>query len=118
MLPTRTCRGWIVPVECVPGERTPNLTKLRRWGCKAYVLISKANCRKDWEGKAMVGDVIGYSKTKAFISEHPIGDTVVTPVHVLLMRLSQKNLRTIYFRKLDEATMKVHPEERQVRDFD
>ena len=40
MLPSRTHKGWMSPEECVPGGRTPNLlSKLRRWGCKAYVLV-------------------------------------------------------------------------------
>ena len=43
MMPTRTCRGWMSPAECVPGGNT------RRWGCKAYVLIPKADLRKDGE---------------------------------------------------------------------
>ena len=63
-MPTRTCRGWMSPAECVPGSCVPNLSRLRRWGCKAYVLVPKADRRKDWEDKAMVGYYIGYSKTK------------------------------------------------------
>ena len=66
MLPTRTHKGWMSPEECVPGGRTPNLSNLRRWECKAYVLVTKADRRKDWEdNKASVGCFIGYSKTKA-----------------------------------------------------
>ena len=49
LMPTRTYRGWMSPTECVPGGQTPNLSRLRRWGCKAYVLIPKADRRKDWE---------------------------------------------------------------------
>ena len=47
MMPTRTYRGWMSPAECVPGRRTPNLSRLRRWGCKAYVLRPKADRHKD-----------------------------------------------------------------------
>ena len=82
-MPTRTCRGWMSPDECLPGKRTPNLSKLRRWGCKANVLIAKADQRKDWEDKAMVGYFIGYSNTEAGYRVIQ-GDTVVTSVHVLL----------------------------------
>ena len=35
MLPTRTHKGWMSPEECVPGGRTPNISKLRRWGCSS-----------------------------------------------------------------------------------
>ena len=35
MVPTRNCRGWMSPAECVPGGRVPNLSRLRRWGCNA-----------------------------------------------------------------------------------
>ena len=28
MMPTRTCRGWMSPAECVPGDRVPNLSRL------------------------------------------------------------------------------------------
>ena len=41
MMSTRTYRGWMSPAEYVPGGRTPNLSRLRRWGCKAYVLRPK-----------------------------------------------------------------------------
>ena len=37
MMPTRTHVGWRSPMECVPGGKVPNLTRLRRWGCKAYM---------------------------------------------------------------------------------
>ena len=46
MMPTRTYHGWMSPAECVPGGQTPNLSRLRRWGCKAYVLVPKADRRK------------------------------------------------------------------------
>ena len=52
MLLTRTHKGWMSPVECVSGGRTPNLSKFRRWGFKAYVLVPKADRRKDWEIKS------------------------------------------------------------------
>ena len=49
-------------------------------GCKAYVLVPKADRRKDY--KASVGYFIGYSKTKTGYRVL-LGDTVVTSVHVL-----------------------------------
>ena len=59
MMPTRTYRGWMSPQECVPGGTVPNLSWLRRWGCKAYVLVPKADRRKDWEDKALIEHFIG-----------------------------------------------------------
>ena len=47
MMPSRTCCGWMSPAECVPGGLVPNLSRLRRWGCKAYDLIPKADRCKD-----------------------------------------------------------------------
>ena len=93
MTPTRTCRGWMSPAECVPGAQVPNLSRLRRWGCKAYVLVPMADRLKDWEDKAVVGYYIGYSKTKVEYRAL-LGDTVVTSVHVLLMNLSPNGRRT------------------------
>ena len=122
MMPTRTCRGWMSPIECVPGGRTPNLPWLRRWGCKAYVLIPKADRRKDWEDKAMVCYFIGYSKTKAGY-RILLCNTVVTSVHVyictkVLFDECIPELSADSFRELDKATVKSHLEERQVGDFD
>ena len=93
MLPTRTHKGWMSPEGCVPGGRTPNLSKLRRWGCKAYVLVPKADRRKDWEAKASVGYFIGYSKTKAGYRVL-LGDTVVTSVQCCLMCLFLRDQQT------------------------
>ena len=33
-MPTKTCRGWMSPMECVSGGKTPNLSRLRRWGAR------------------------------------------------------------------------------------
>ena len=116
MMPTRTCREWVSPMECVPGGRTPNLSWLRCWGCKAYVLIPKSDRRNNREDKAMVGYFIGYSKTKAGY-RILLCDTVVTSVHVIFDE-SIPERSAYYFRELDEATVKSHPEERQVGDID
>ena len=115
MLPTRTHKGWTSPKECVPVGRTPNLFKLRRWGCKAYVLVPKADRRKDWEDKARVGYFLGYSKTKVFYRVL-LGDTVVTSLHVFDESIPART--EDYFNELEEATVKVNPEERRVCDFD
>ena len=116
MMPTRTCRGWMSPRECVPCGKTPNLSLLRRWGCKAYVLVPRADRRKDWEDKEMVGYFIGYSNTKAGY-RILLGDTTVTSVHVLYDE-SIPERSPDYYRELDEATVKVDPQERHVSDFD
>ena len=39
MMPTRTYLGWMTPAECVPGGQTPKLSRLRRWGCEAHILV-------------------------------------------------------------------------------
>ena len=55
----------ISPDECVPGGRTPNLSKLRRWGCTTFLLsITKADRKKDWEDNAMVEYFMGYWVTQ------------------------------------------------------
>ena len=116
MMPTRTHRGWMSPLECVPGGRTPNLSRLRRWGCKCYVLIPKADRRKDWEDKAQVGYFMGYSKGKAGYKVL-LQDTDVTSVHVLFDE-SIPERSAEYFRELEQATVGVDPEEKAVADFE
>ena len=81
-MPTRTCRSWMSTMECVHGGKTPNLSRLRRWVCKAYALVSRADRCKDWEDNAMVGYFLGDSKTKAGC-RILLGDTTVTSVQVL-----------------------------------
>ena len=115
MMPTRTCKGWMSPTECVPGGKTPNLSRLRRWGCKCYVLIPKADRRKDWEDKAMVGHFLGYSKTKAGYRVM-LQETEVTSVHVLFDE-SIPDRSVEYFKDLEQATVGVDPEERYVTDY-
>ena len=110
MMPTRTCRGWKLPAD---GDRVPNLSRLRRWGCNAYVLVPKADRRKEWEDKAMVDYYIGYSKTKVGYRVL-LGDIIVTSVCVLF----DESIPERYFREQDEATVKCDPEERLVSDFD
>ena len=115
-MPTRTYKGWMSPQECVPGGSVPNLSRLRQWGCKAYVLKPKADRRKDWEDKAYVGYFIGYSTDKAGYRVM-VRDTVMTSVHVLFDEsIPPRNEE--YFKELDEVTVKVDPEERRVTDYD
>ena len=116
MMPTRTCKGWMSPMECVPGGKVPNLSRLRRWGCKAYVLRPKADRRKDWEDKALVGYFVGYSKTKAGY-KILLQDTEVTSVHVLFDE-SIPERHDDYFEELKQATVQVDPELKNVSDFD
>ena len=111
-MPTRTHRGWMSPEECVPGGKTPNLSHLRRWGCKAYVLIPKADRRKDWEDKSMAGYFIGYSTSKVGYNIL-LGDTVVTSVHVLFDE-SIPERSADYFKELEESLVRTDPEERHV----
>jgi hypothetical protein len=63
----------------------------------------------------MIGHLIGYSKTKKGY-QVIIGDTVVTSVHVLFDE-SIPSRSEEYFKELDEAIVKVDPEERSVSDF-
>ena len=63
----------------------------------------------------MVGYFIGYSKAKAGY-RIILGDNVIS-AHVLFDEAIPE--RSVdYFRELDEATVMVHPEERQLSDFD
>ena len=116
MMPTRMHRGWMSPAECVSGGQTANLSRLRRWGCKAYVLVPKLHRRNDWKDRAMVGYFIEYSKSKVGYRVI-LGDTVITSVHVLFDE-SMPERSADYFRELDEATVKSDPDERRVSDFD
>jgi len=116
MMPTRTCKGWMSPMECVPGGSVPNLSWLRRWGCKAYVLTPRSDRRKDWEDKAMIGFFLGYPTEKNGYRVM-LGDTVVTSVHVLFDEDIPERSAD-YFKELDEAKVAVDPEERHVADFD
>ena len=101
VMPTRTCRGWMSPAECVPDGRVPNLSRLRRWGCKGICLSpligACAGRTEQWKVTTL------YSKTKIGYCVL-LGDTVVPSVHVLLDK-SIPERSTDYFRELDEATL-------------
>jgi hypothetical protein len=114
-MPTRTYKGYMSPFECVPGGSVPNISNLRRWGCKAYVLIPKADRRKDWEDKAQIGWFIGYSRDKIGWRVM-LGDTVVTSVHVLFDEDIPERSAD-YFEELDQLTVKTDPVERDEKDF-
>ena len=80
------------------------------------MLVPKADRRKDWEDKAMIGHFIGYSKTKKGY-QIMLHDTVVTSVHVLFDEsIPERSVE--YFQELDAATVKLDPNERSVSDFD
>ena len=49
IMPTRTCRGWMSPAECVSGGQSPNLLRVQMWKCKTYVSVPKADKYRDWE---------------------------------------------------------------------
>lgn len=116
MMPTRTYRGWMSPMECVPGGKVPNLARLRRWGCKCYVLKPKADRRKDWEDKAWVGYFLGYSKNQVGYKVM-LQETELTSVHVLFDESIPERL-TDYFKELEAATVRTDPCERLLTDFD
>ena len=78
--------------------------------------VPRVDRRKDWEDKAMVGYFIGYPKTKEGY-RILLCDTTVTSVHVLFDE-SIPERSADYHRELDEATVKVDPQERHVSDFD
>ena len=82
---TRTHKGYMLFMECVPGDFVSSyLRRLRVWGCKAYVLVPASSRRKDWEDKAWAGYFLGYSEDKAGWTIYlPEQDKEVTSVHVL-----------------------------------
>ena len=115
MLPTRTHQGWMSPTECVPGGKVPNLSGLRVWGCRCYVLIPKADRRKDWEDKSKIGYYIGLSKTKIGYMVL-IGDIILTSIHVLFdERIPERSAE--YFKEFDSYIVRMDPEEKNVSDF-
>ena len=79
------------------------------------MLRPKADRRKDWEDRAMVGYFIGYSK-------HKVGyrillrDKVITSVHVLFHEAISEQSAD-YFQEQDEATVNTDPKERRVDEF-
>ena len=81
-----------------------------------YVLIPKADRRKDWEDKSTVGYYIGYSKTKVGYRAL-LGDTVVTSAHVLFDKFIPERSADC-LREVDGAKVNCDPEERLVIDFD
>jgi hypothetical protein len=115
MLPTRTCKGWMSPMECVPGGSIPDLSRLRVWGCKCYVLIAKADRRKDWEDKSMIGCLIGYSKDKKGYRVL-IGSAVITSVHVLFDESIPPRSES-YYKEFDSHVVRQASEEKHVSDY-
>jgi len=102
-MPTTTARGYMTPIEAMPGGEPPSWEWMRVWGCKAYVLKPKADRRKDWDDKAQVGYFVGYSEdTMGWQVWLPESDTYVTSVHVLFDE-SPPDRGEEYFKELDEA---------------
>ncbi len=114
-MPTRTYRGWMSPMECVPGGSVPDLSRFRRWGCKAYVLIPKGDRRKDWQEKSQTGYFIGLSNTKKG-SRVWLGDKEVVSVHVLYDESIPPRDKE-YYAELEEALVKTDPLDRSVEEF-
>ena len=46
-LPTKTYQGYMSPMKCVPGSMVPTHNWIREWGCKAYVLVNRADSRRE-----------------------------------------------------------------------
>jgi hypothetical protein len=98
--------------EAIPGGKVPDFSRIKVWGCKSYVLVPKANRRKDWEDKAMIGIFLGLSKDKTGY-RILIGDTVVTSIHVLFDEKIPLRSEE-YYKELDERVVKIDPVERCV----
>ena len=117
-LPTKTAFGWMSPHEAVPGGTVPDLSRLRIWGCKAYVKQPRGSLRKDWEDKARIGYFVGYSEEKMGHTVWlPQYNTEETSVHVLFDE-SIPSRADDYYKELDEVyALKTSPEERAVEDY-
>jgi len=116
-LPTRTYKGYMTPLECVPGGSVPSLKRLRVWGCKAYMLVPGNSRRKDWEDKAWTGYFVGYSESKAGWTVYlPEQEKEETSVHVLFDEKIPSRPEE-YFAEIDQLRVKVSPEERTLEEF-
>eukprot|EP00602_Paraphysomonas_sp_CaronLab_P004809 CAMPEP_0185023452 /NCGR_PEP_ID=MMETSP1103-20130426/6129_1 /TAXON_ID=36769 /ORGANISM="Paraphysomonas bandaiensis, Strain Caron Lab Isolate" /LENGTH=1343 /DNA_ID=CAMNT_0027556055 /DNA_START=49 /DNA_END=4080 /DNA_ORIENTATION=+ len=115
-LPTKTAKGYMSPLEFLTGE-APNLKYLRVWGCRAYVLTTKADRRKDWDDKALIGYLIGYSDEKVGYDVYlPATDRVVTSVHVLTDE-SIPSRSESYFAEIDALRVKEAERPKIVSDY-
>jgi hypothetical protein len=117
-LPTRTAKGYMTPMEAIPGGETPSWKFMRTWGAKAYVLKPKADRRKDWDDKAQIGYFVGYGQEQVGWEIYlPASDTFVTAVNVLFDERIPERAED-YFRELDEAaSLFTLPEAMNERDF-
>ncbi len=118
-LPTKTAFGWMSsPHEAVPGGTVPDLSRLRIWGCKAYVKLPRDKTRKDWEDKSRIGYFVAYSENKmGYTVWLPQYQTEETSVHVLFDE-SIPSRGDDYYKELDEIyELKTSPEERAVEDY-
>ncbi len=76
-LPQTTLKGWMTPYEYMTG-RVPDVGHIRRWGCRAYVLKTRARRQEDWADKAEEGRLIGYpADGPGYIVYIPARDTSV-----------------------------------------
>jgi hypothetical protein len=105
-LPTTTAQGYKTPFECVTG-RPPNLKWLRIiWGCKTYALKPIAERRKDFDGKAYSGFLVGYAEQnteyQVFVPEL---DRVIASVHCIFNEVIP-NPTGEYFSELERLQVK------------
>ena len=115
MMPTRTYRGWMSPMECVPGGSVPDLSSLRRWGCKAYVKTPRGDRRKNFQDKSHIGYFLGLSKKKRGYRIW-LGESEVVSIHVLFDESIPPREKE-YFEELEAALVKHDPQARQVEEF-
>ena len=95
----------------------PDLSRLRIWGCKAYVKLPRDRVRKDWEDKSRIGYFVGYSEEKmGYTVWLPQYQTEETSVHVLFDEQIPERSED-YYKELEDAHVKVAPEERTVEDY-
>jgi hypothetical protein len=115
-LPTRTAQGYITPHEYVY-DRLPNLKWIRTWGCKAYAMRERGALRKDLQGKADSGFLVGYGDVglgyEIFLPET---NKIVTTVHVIFNEVIPSHTDE-YWSEMTKLQVKVDPVAREVNDY-
>ena len=61
---TKTCVGYMSPMECVPGSVVPTHKWFWIWKCKTHVLVNRAARHKDWQEKAQARVAIESKRSK------------------------------------------------------
>ena len=117
-LPTNTCQGYMSPMECVPEGFVPTHKWFRVWKCKAFVLVNRADRRKDWQEKVNTGYFVEYSEdTKGWGVNIPSTDPVVFSAYVLFDE-KVSNRQTDNFREIDEMAVKFAPDEKRLEEYE